>query len=491
MLVEGDPTGNSSIQRLDKHKERETPQRRRFGGIGIVSEVVEVLFKGEERELFSNVTPVILRPGDHVVVEADKGEDMGRVILKGEWVSKKARQAPVRKIVRKATKEDLERRMANLEKEAEAFQVCRDRIAERELKMKLVDVECRFDGNRITFYFTAEKRVDFRELVKDLAAIYRTRIELRQIGVRDEAKRIGGFGSCGRKFCCSTFLREFEPVTLKMAKDQHLSLSPTKISGACGRLMCCLMYEVDTYRRCLENYPKVGAKIQLGGQEVQVNRVDIFREGVFVQDHEGGERYVSLAELGSRGRVARKDEPRDSETAADAEAKTAGPDGVIDGAEADERAWEQRETDEERGDELGTKDGGPDGQSADEGAEGSGDYTGGQTERGGQAAEEHGRGRGEAERHSGRPAGQDYSRRPVGGSSRGRPAEVNHTERRAGDSGQGQPGQERRQGTGTDEARRGPSGEGRRHGHPHGGGRHRMGGRRGRNRRNRDNRNDR
>jgi cell fate regulator YaaT (PSP1 superfamily) len=262
-----------------------------------MSEIVEVLFKGEVRELFVNPGPVILRPGHHVVVQAEKGEDMGVVILKGEWVSKKASKPPLRQVIRKATPEDMERRAANEEKEVEAFKVCRERIEERELKMKLVDVECRFDGNRITFYFTAEKRVDFRELVKDLASVYRTRIELRQIGVRDEAKRIGGFGSCGRKFCCTTFLREFEPVTLKMAKEQHLSLSPSKISGACGRLMCCLMYEVDAYRKALHSYPKVGSKLKLGDREVQVNRVDIFREGVFVTEAEGGEDFIALDNL--------------------------------------------------------------------------------------------------------------------------------------------------------------------------------------------------
>ena len=262
-----------------------------------MSEIVEVLFKGEVRELFVNPGPVILRPGHHVVVQADKGEDMGKVILKGEWVSKKAKRPPLRQVIRKASPDDLERRDANSEKEIEAFKICRDRIEERELKMKLVDVECRFDGNRITFYFTAEKRVDFRELVKDLASVYRTRIELRQIGVRDEAKRIGGFGSCGRKFCCTTFLREFEPVTLKMAKEQHLSLSPSKISGACGRLMCCLMYEVDAYRDALHSYPKVGSILKLGDRQVQVNRVDIFREGVFVTDTDGGEDFIPLGTL--------------------------------------------------------------------------------------------------------------------------------------------------------------------------------------------------
>jgi cell fate regulator YaaT (PSP1 superfamily) len=277
-----------------------------------MSEIVEVLFKGEVRELFVNPGPVILRPGHHVVVQAEKGEDMGKVILKGEWVSKKAKKPPLRQVIRKASAEDLERRDANTEKEAEAFTICRDRIEERELKMKLVDVECRFDGNRITFYFTAEKRVDFRELVKDLASVYRTRIELRQIGVRDEAKRIGGFGSCGRKFCCTTFLKEFEPVTLKMAKEQHLSLSPSKISGACGRLMCCLMYEVDSYRKALHSYPKVGSRLKLGDREVQVNRVDIFREGLFVTNSEGAEDFIPLDTLAKWSRGPRGEGDADS-----------------------------------------------------------------------------------------------------------------------------------------------------------------------------------
>ncbi len=262
-----------------------------------MSEIVEVLFKGEVRELFENPGPVILRRGDHVVVQADKGEDMGKVINKGEWVSKKAKKPPVRQVVRKANVGDMDRLSSNQAKEEEAFRICSERIESRDLKMKLVDVECRFDGNRITFYFTAEKRVDFRELVKDLASVYRTRIELRQIGVRDEARRVGGFGSCGRKFCCTTFLTEFEPVTLKMAKEQYLSLSPSKISGACGRLMCCLMYEVSAYRKALHSYPKVGSKIKVGDHEAQVNRVDIFREGVFVDDPEGGENFVRKTDL--------------------------------------------------------------------------------------------------------------------------------------------------------------------------------------------------
>lgn len=315
-----------------------------------MSEIVEVLFKGEVRELFVNPGPVILRIGHHVVVQADKGEDMGKVILKGEWVSKKATKPPLRQVIRKATPADLERRATNAEKEAEAFKVCRDRIEERELKMKLVDVECRFDGNRITFYFTAEKRVDFRELVKDLASVYRTRIELRQIGVRDEAKRIGGFGSCGRKFCCTTFLKEFEPVTLKMAKEQHLSLSPSKISGACGRLMCCLMYEVDAYRAALNSYPKVGSKIKIGDSEVQVSRVDIFREGIFITDSDGGEDFIPLDGLpkgGSRPRAEDDGDEGESRGKGRRAAKRgSGPD---DSRAADDDEAGEPESDEDKG----------------------------------------------------------------------------------------------------------------------------------------------
>lgn len=399
-----------------------------------MSEVVEVLFKGEERELFSNPTPVILRPGNFVIVEADKGEDMGRVILKGMWVSKKAREAPVRKIVRKATKEDLERREANLEKEIEAFQVCRDRIEERELKMKLVDVECRFDGNRITFYFTAEKRVDFRELVKDLAAIYRTRIELRQIGVRDEAKRIGGFGSCGRKFCCTTFLREFEPVTLKMAKEQHLSLSPTKISGACGRLMCCLMYEVDTYRRCLESYPKVGSKIQMDGQEMQVTRVDIFREGVFVQDPEGGEDYVSLEELLAKRRKRAKEDTEGEEVNDDGrgagstdEVKSAGNGGrgrgaaVADGdgaAGGDDRSRRQRGDGEETSGKAPVESRDQRGKSGHDRAKGRSHSHRNNAKGGGQGREKRNQKPGGHESGSGKP-GKERHREPSGENNRG------------------------------------------------------------------------
>ena len=168
---------------------------------------------------------------------------------------------PLKKVIRPASDADLQQLEANKQKEKQAFSVCQKKISEHRLDMKLVDVEYTFDNNKILFYFTADGRVDFRELVKDLASIFRTRIELRQIGVRDEAKMLGGLGVCGRSFCCSSFLGEFQPVSIKMAKEQSLSLNPTKISGICGRLMCCLKYEQDSYEKLLKMTPKVGALV--------------------------------------------------------------------------------------------------------------------------------------------------------------------------------------------------------------------------------------
>jgi cell fate regulator YaaT (PSP1 superfamily) len=261
------------------------------------NEVVEILFKGERKDVFLNPSPIPLTIGDHVVVQVERGEDMGKVLQMGELAQGKGRSRHLRQVIRKATDEDIARLHDNEKLEEDAFRICVERIAARELRMRLVDVECQFDRNRITFYFTAEKRVDFRELVKDLAATFKTRIELRQIGVRDEARRMGGYGVCGKKYCCSTFLREFEPVTLRMAKEQQLSLSPTKISGACGRLMCCLMYEVDFYRNEVKKFPKVGTKLQIGDAELTVTRLDFFGGAVFAQDSAGVEKRIPLDQV--------------------------------------------------------------------------------------------------------------------------------------------------------------------------------------------------
>jgi len=261
------------------------------------NEIVEILFKGERKDVFLNPSLIPLVIGEQVVVQVERGEDMGKVLQMGELAQGKGRSRYLRQIIRKATDEDIAKLRDNEKLEQDAFRICQERIAARELRMRLVDIECQFDRNRITFYFTAEKRVDFRELVKDLAATFKTRIELRQIGVRDEARRMGGYGVCGKKYCCSTFLREFEPVTLRMAKEQQLSLSPTKISGACGRLMCCLMYEVDFYRNEVRKFPKVGTKLQVGDAELTVTRLDFFGSAVFAQDSTGVEKRIPLDQV--------------------------------------------------------------------------------------------------------------------------------------------------------------------------------------------------
>jgi cell fate regulator YaaT (PSP1 superfamily) len=223
---------------------------------------------------------------------------MGVVVRTGEDLNKVTKIRRVtQEVLRKATEDDTKKYEENKHKEEEAGKACEQKIGERDLKMKLVDVEYQLDGSKITFFFTAEERVDFRELVKDLAAIYKTRIELRQIGVRDEAKRLGGYGSCGRRYCCTTFLQEFEPVTLRMARDQSLSVSPTKISGACGRLMCCLAYERDYYMDVAKRLPKIGTRVETAYGEATVSKIDIFAQAVTVEDENGNEMRLTLDQI--------------------------------------------------------------------------------------------------------------------------------------------------------------------------------------------------
>ena len=190
-------------------------------------------------------------PGDDVIVETSKGLEYARCVAGNHYVSNEKVVPPIRPVVRIATENDRRVQAINAKREREALGICREKVAQHGLDMKLVDVECSFEGNKITFYFTSDGRVDFRELVKDLAGVFRSRIELRQIGVRDEAKMLGGLGMCGRPFCCSQFLTDFQPVSTKMAKTQSLSLNPQKISGVCGRLMCCLRYEEEAYESLL------------------------------------------------------------------------------------------------------------------------------------------------------------------------------------------------------------------------------------------------
>lgn len=263
-----------------------------------MTDIVQVSLRGSRKEFFLNSRNLWLRLRDPVVVQTEHGESMGTVFLKDPTLVQLKRPGNVtREIIRRAEEEDLDLDDRNRRLEAEAYTWCRDRIEFRELKMDLVDCEVAFNGQRLTFYFSAEHRVDFRELVKDLAAKYRRRIELRQIGVRDQAKRLDGCGPCGRAFCCSTFLKEFHPVTLKMAREQQLSLNPTKISGACGRLMCCLAYELAQYRDSLERLPPVGAKLKTGQGVMTVLRQEIYAEAVWIRDDEGGEHRIRMTDL--------------------------------------------------------------------------------------------------------------------------------------------------------------------------------------------------
>lgn len=212
-----------------------------------MEKVAGIRFKKAGKIYYFSPGEFELEAGDPVIVETARGMEYGKVVVGPKMVPEEELVSPLKNVVRKATVQDTEIHLENKSREKEAFKICQQKIQEHKLPMKLVDVEYTFDVSKIIFYFTAEGRVDFRELVKDLASIFRTRIELRQIGVRDEAKMLGGLGSCGRVLCCHTVLGDFQPVSIRMAKQQHLSLNPTKISGICGRLMCCLKFESDDY----------------------------------------------------------------------------------------------------------------------------------------------------------------------------------------------------------------------------------------------------
>ena len=263
-----------------------------------MSETIQVALRGSRREFFLNSRHLWLALRDTVIVQTDHGESSGRVFLKDPTLVSLKRPGNVtREIIRKATEEDLDQEDHNLALEGEAFEYCKQRIEARELKMDLAEVEVGFSGHRMTFYFSADQRVDFRELVKDLASRFRRRIELRQIGVRDQAKRLDGCGPCGRAFCCSTWLKDFHPVTLKMAREQQLSLNPGKISGACGRLMCCLAYELTQYRDSVSKLPPVGTELRTGQGVMTVLRTEAYQEAVWIRDDEGGEHRVAYADL--------------------------------------------------------------------------------------------------------------------------------------------------------------------------------------------------
>ena len=255
-----------------------------------MAKVIGVRFRDNGKIYYFSSEQFEVEVGQNVIVETARGVEYGRVGLGNREIHDEKIISTLKPVIRIATEDDDKIQANNKIKSKEAYGICLEKIKKHELEMKLIDCEYTFDNNKVLFYFTADGRVDFRELVKDLAAVFRTRIELRQIGVRDEAKMLGGMGICGRKLCCNTFLSEFAPVSIKMAKEQNLSLNPTKISGVCGRLMCCLKNEQETYEYLNSKLPNVGEKLKTkDGVVGEVQRVDVLRQKVklIVEDENG------------------------------------------------------------------------------------------------------------------------------------------------------------------------------------------------------------
>ncbi|MCF8010146.1 MAG: stage 0 sporulation family protein [Clostridiales bacterium] len=248
-----------------------------------MTQVVGVRFKPAGKVYFFDPGDLKLIENDNVIVETIRGIEFGQVVNGPREVPDEQIVHPLKQVIREATQEDKKIIKENKEQEQEAFNICVEKIVQHNLPMKLVSVEKTFDGNKIIFYFTAEGRVDFRDLVKDLASIFRTRIELRQIGVRDEAKMLGGLGCCGRELCCCSWLSDFNSVSIRMAKDQNLSLNPSKISGICGRLMCCLKFESEVYEEAKEKFPKIDTKVMTPDGVGKVCNVNIFKQTIQVE----------------------------------------------------------------------------------------------------------------------------------------------------------------------------------------------------------------
>ena len=248
-----------------------------------MTKVIGVRFRKAGKVYYFSPGEEDIKTGQHVIVETARGVEYGYVVLGTHEVDDKKVIQPLKPVIRMATEADEETERKNKEKEKEAFKICLEKIKKHDLDMRLIDTEYTFDNNKVLFYFTADGRIDFRELVKDLASVFKTRIELRQIGVRDETKIVGGIGICGRPLCCSSYLSEFIPVSIKMAKEQNLSLNPTKISGVCGRLMCCLKYEEETYEELNSKLPNVGDYVTTDdGLKGEVHSVSILRQMVKV-----------------------------------------------------------------------------------------------------------------------------------------------------------------------------------------------------------------
>lgn len=252
-----------------------------------MSKVIGVRFKRPGKVYFFDAGNIDVNVKDKVIVETSMGQEIGEVLISNKSLTNNKIKSSLKPIIRVATEKDLKHFEENKQKEKEAFKICEEKIKKHKLDMHLVDTSYTFDNAKLLFYFTADSRIDFRELVKDLAAIFKTRIELRQIGVRDQVRRIGGNGVCGRELCCCTFLNNFDTVSIKMAKEQNIALNPTKISGNCGRLMCCLRYEQEAYEDKLKKLPKVGAIVKTEDGEGTVDSIEILKEIVRVKIKDG------------------------------------------------------------------------------------------------------------------------------------------------------------------------------------------------------------
>ena len=252
-----------------------------------MKKIIGVRFKKPGKIYFFDPGNLEINKNDNVIVETTMGEEIGIVIVPKREIQEEKMATPLKKVIRVANKNDLDSLEKYKKKEPEALRICKEKIKKYKLDMNLIDVEYKFDGSKILFYFTADGRIDFRELVKDLASVFRTRIELRQIGVRDEVKRIGGNGVCGRELCCCTFLNNFETVSIKMAKEQNIALNPSKISGNCGRLMCCLKYEQEVYEEKLKKLPNIGAIVKTPDGKGEVEGLETLKEIVKVKIKDG------------------------------------------------------------------------------------------------------------------------------------------------------------------------------------------------------------
>ncbi len=263
----------------------------------MMNKIVGIRFKSGGKIYDFDCGIFVLNVGDPVIVETEKGLGFGTVAVAPEEGVKKDPEKPLKKVFRKANEEDFEQIEKNKELEKRAHEFCLASIKDLELEMNLFTVESTFDASRLTFFFTADGRVDFRQLVKILVKEFRLRIEMRQVGIRNQAKMCGGLGRCGREFCCSSFLNKFEPVSIRMAKEQGLSLNPTKISGQCGRLMCCLTYENDTYMALKKDFPKIGRKLKTKEHEGKVIRHNVLAQSIVIRNNDGQEIEIEIDKI--------------------------------------------------------------------------------------------------------------------------------------------------------------------------------------------------